>query len=342
MGLTFIGPKYVLENNTFAWNGKGGARLNGPGHIVRGNTFACNGQVGFQGSFCNKLLFENNRVAFNNIERFANTWGAAGSKIITSKDMVIRTNVYERNLAAAVWMDISCMRATVIHNIVRRNDGLGIFNELGHEGIIAFNVCSENAVGIMLADTSGVRVWNNTLVGNNKSILVKDSPRVNDGTAEVNSFYNNFKRADMEAGARWVTRDNEIKNNLMVGGGRAGSKSAFVDATFAAGSDTSSQMIRSMDGNVYVRLPQGQPTVLVRWDPGMAKPRDFSALAAFQSAYPATKAARSCAHSHPANCLSGRRRVISAEARQRYDRSGRGEPAQCDFGCRPCGGRAAR
>lgn len=272
----WMSSRATFENNIFAWNGARGLVLHGANHLVRGNTFACNGLSGMSGLFANNLLFENNRVLFNNIEGFRKTWSAAGTKLIVSKDMTLRNNLYEGNNATALWFDISDLRTNVIGNTVRHNQGLGIFFELCHEGIIAFNVCVDNGVGIMLADSSSARVWNNTLVDNSKGIIVKDSPRVNDGKSE--GWFD--KAESLKAGATWISTGNELKNNVFVGG--RNDKTVFIEANAAGKDKTSSDMIAALNRNAYARSGS-VPRVLLKWGSG-AKPVDFESLDAFRVA----------------------------------------------------------
>ncbi len=275
-GVDWISSDVTFENNVFAWNAARGLTLHGDNHLVRGNTFACNGLVGFNGVYMKNLLFENNRVLFNNIEGFRKTWAAAGTKMIVTKDSTIRNNLYEGNNAAAMWLDISVVRNNVIGNTIRHNQGLGIFFELAHEGVIAFNLLQDNNVGIMLSDASAARVWNNTLVDNAKGIIVKDTPRFNQAKSE--GFYKGAE--DLAAGVTWITAQNEIKNNLFAL--PRNEKTVFLDAGNSLQNKNSATMFRAVDRNVYARSGDA-PRALVRWNPG-GKPADYESLESFRAA----------------------------------------------------------
>lgn len=277
----------LLENNTFAWNAVRGLSLHDADNVVRGNIFACNGLGGMAAVYTDRLLFEKNHVLFNNIEGFRATWSAAGTKMVIAKNMTLRNNLYEHNQAAALWLDISCLNTTVVNNVLRHNKGLGIFYELCHSGIVAFNVCEDNNVGLMLSDTSSVRVWNNTFLENNKAVVVKDTPRVNDGKPE-GGFYK-AKAEDLAAGATWIATGNEFKNNLF-GGGR-NDKTVLFDAGPPAKGKGSVDMIRALAGNVYARTGPNPPRILLRWNTG-GTPTDFETLDAFRAANPGYERAR--------------------------------------------------
>ncbi len=250
-GLEAFTHKLLLENNTFAWNAVRGLSLHNADNVVRGNTFACNGLGGMAAVYTDRLLFENNRVLFNNIEGFRPTWAAAGTKLVIAKDMTLRNNLYENNQAAAMWLDISCVRTNVVNNTLRHNKGLGIFYELCHGGIVAFNVVQDNGVGLMLSDTSGVRAWNNTFLDNAKAIVVKDTPRFNDISKGEGFYSNKIKAEDIAAGATWIATNNEFHNNLFAGG--RNDKTVLFDAGPAAKGKSSGDMIAALDHNVYAR-----------------------------------------------------------------------------------------
>lgn len=273
--------KLLFENNTFAWNAARGLALNGADHVVRGNVFACNGLSGGQGVYNDRLVFENNRVMFNNIEGFRRTWAAAGVKFVINRDVIFRNNLFENNQAAALWFDISTVRANVLGNVFRSNLGSGIFYELSHSGIVAFNVLQDNNTGLMLSDASAIRAWNNTFLGNAKAIVVKDTPRFND-ISKAEGFYSSKQKAeDIAAGSTWITANNEFHNNLFAGA--RDNKTVLFDAGPAMKGKSSGDMISGFDHNAYARTAPNTPRHLVRWHSG-GKPTDFDSLDEFRAA----------------------------------------------------------
>ncbi len=205
-------PNVKLENNTFVWNGFIGVhiagnsnrRVGGTNAVIRGNTFSYNGGVGLGGQ-ANSLLMEENTISHNNIEHFRKNWGAAGVKFIKTHGSVFRNNLVEKNYATGIWFDVSSFNNTIANNFSRHNEGIGIFYELSHKALITGNTVSNNRAGIMLADSSGSQVSNNTL-RNNKGkdrIIFKDSSRLNKN------------RAEMAKGITWITRNNIVRNNTI-------------------------------------------------------------------------------------------------------------------------------
>ncbi len=192
----------TLENNTFVWNGVRGVHFQQSAKgVVRGNTFSFNGMHGIRGSWANSMLLEGNTFSRNNIEHFRKDWTAAGIKVIKTNGLVSRNNLFEHNIGNGMWLDFSSSNATVKNNVFRNNEQIGIMFELSHNAIATGNSISGSPAGIMIADSSGIKVHNNTFSRNNKHVVVKDSKR------------RNKDRAEIRKGIAWITRNNDVRNN---------------------------------------------------------------------------------------------------------------------------------
>lgn len=192
----------ILENNTFVWNGLRGAhfRLSTNG-VVRGNTFSFNGMHGIRGGLAHRILVDNNTFSYNNFEHFRKDYTGAGMKVVFTEGGVWRNNLFEHNVGNGIWADASTYNSKIENNTIRNNEQIGVMLEISHKAIVSGNKISNSPCGIMIADTSSVQVYNNTLSANKKNILVKDSPRVNKNKAEI------------AKGITWITRNISIKNN---------------------------------------------------------------------------------------------------------------------------------
>lgn len=279
----------TLENNTFAWNGDAGLWLYlCKDSVLRGNTFSCNGQTGLFGFYCSRLLVENNTLRYNNVEGYSKTWGGCALKIGLAKDVIFQNNLVEHNFGNGIWMDTSNARHTVVRNTTRHNQGFGIFMELDHDCIVAFNLCVDNTwSGIALSDTSNTRVYNNTLVRNGRAIYVKDTERVNDPNDGVS--YLDENATDAANGIVWISRNNVIKNNLFSNG--RSTTGSLLDAGDGHNGDRSSLQVSASDYNGYYRTSTGTPTTAVRWRVNTwASPTNYPTVAAFRSANTANAA----------------------------------------------------
>jgi hypothetical protein len=67
-----VGANHVtVEGCTLAWNGYRGLEILGTENQVRDSTMAFNGESGASGYLADRLVFERNALAFNNVEHFA-------------------------------------------------------------------------------------------------------------------------------------------------------------------------------------------------------------------------------------------------------------------------------
>ena len=259
-----VGAGHVtIENNTFVWNGIDGIEFWGTGDggklginsdaVVRSNIFSFNGAKGLGGNMVHRMLLENNIVSYNNIEHFSKIWEAGGIKIIASDGVFLRNNIVEHNFGHGIWIDVSATNATIVNNLSRYNESVGIFYEISHNGMIASNVAYKNGVGIMLSDTTNTRVYNNTLSMNNNDLVVKDTERVNYNSAQV------------AAGITWIARNNVVKNNIL---SNATTSGALLDASNCDTKYNSGLMISDFKNNAYYRTFSGRPRNAIKWSLG--------------------------------------------------------------------------
>ncbi len=256
-------PGLVIEDCTFAWNGQLGLSLSmhvdqirgvpPRGMIVRGNTFMCNGRTGFHASHIFGATVENNTFAYNNVERFRAAWDAAGLKIVYTPNLILRRNLAERNYATGLWLDISVDNAVVTHNLVRHNQGIGIFFEISRGAIIAYNIAHDNGAGIQISNASRARVWNNTLVNNNTAFFVQQWKRLNTDPWTI---------AGIRPGAQYLTRDNEFVNNLVA---IIGKKVTWPLVVISGDGGGSSDKMSRMEGNRYFVGPGADVPAFARW-----------------------------------------------------------------------------
>jgi parallel beta-helix repeat protein len=268
--LNVFAPRVTVENNTLVWNGVAGASFTGADARIRSNTFSYNGRKGLSGYQAHRMLLENNTISYNNVERFAITWDAAGVKAIDIQGLTWRNNIVEHNFATGMWVDESSTNSTLVKNSIRKNQGIGILFEISHKAIIAANLVYKNATaGIMISESSSARVYNNTLSMNNKHIVVKDDRR------------KNIKAAEVAAGITWSTHGNVIKNNIL----SSARGTALFEASDCITKKQSALMIDTADYNAYYRPSSSQSQSLIKWSLGKGKCSvGYTSIAAFDAA----------------------------------------------------------
>ncbi len=101
----------------------------------------------------------------------------------------------------------------------------------------------------MVADSSSVSVYNNTLSMNNLHVVVKDGPRENTNAKEI------------AAGIKWIARDNVFKNNIF--SNTLGDN--FFDASNCGYTNSRQDMIAAIDYNAYYPTVSSNPQSLIKW-----------------------------------------------------------------------------
>ncbi|OKH27681.1 right-handed parallel beta-helix repeat-containing protein [Chroogloeocystis siderophila] len=262
-------PNVTLENNTLTWNGITGALVTQSDAVLRGNNISYNGHKGISGVYAHRMLLENNIISHNNIENFAQHWAAAGVKTIWTDGLVWRGNLVEHNNSIGLWIDESTTDSTVVNNVVRYNKNNGISMEISHKAIIASNVIYENApAGILILNSSGARLYNNTLARNQANFLIKETPR------------NNTKLHEIAKGITWITRNTVVKNNILW----SNAKGTPFFAPSCELREPSKNMIPVADYNAYYRQSATQTRNLFIWGIGGSECfNTFRTLSAFAS-----------------------------------------------------------
>ncbi len=167
----------VFENVVFLDNAAAGLTVMAPDVRVRASTASGNGQLGIHGDGAHRLVVEDSLLRGNNRERFSAMAASGGIKVTGSDGIVLRRNLVEDNLSHGLWMDLGSDSATVVRNVSRRNTAAGIIIEMSVNEVVASNVTVDNEVGVIISETSAASVWNNTILGNNRSIYVVDGWR---------------------------------------------------------------------------------------------------------------------------------------------------------------------
>jgi len=167
----------TFENDVFADNAAAGLSVMAPDASVLSSTATGNGQLGIHADGADRLVVRDTLLRGNNRERFAAVASSGGIKITRSDGVALRDNLAEDNLAHGLWMDMGSDGGTIVRNVSRRNFASGIIIEMSLGEVVASNVSADNEAGIIIAETSTVEIWNNTLVGNVRSVTVVDGRR---------------------------------------------------------------------------------------------------------------------------------------------------------------------
>jgi parallel beta-helix repeat protein len=129
------------------------------------------------------VIIDGNEIAFNNyLDAYDMNVEAGGTKFLETDNMIIRNNYVHDNHGAGLWTDFDNHGTLYEGNVVINNYGPGIFHEISGSAVIRNNRVEGNAHrwyngGILVANSTGVEVANNTLVGNNGGVMALNQSR---------------------------------------------------------------------------------------------------------------------------------------------------------------------
>ncbi len=159
------------------------------------------------------------------------------------------------------------------------NSGDGLFLELSARAVVGDSLFLHNKLdGIKVNNTSNVKIWNNTFIGNSRSVwLAQDSRR------NTNRYDQNVdpRRPWPDPEMSWQLADITLSNNVIgLPGGSANCVLCVEDYTRTRSAES---MGIKTNGNIYNRAPASSPKWLAVWSRGASNPAVFTSLAAFQS-----------------------------------------------------------
>jgi hypothetical protein len=138
-------------------------------------------------------LVQNNIISHNNPNNKGDVgWEAGGLKVWEANNVSVLSNNTSGNIGHGIWFDTVRAGGVVRYNLSQSNSASGIYNELANGTLISNNRVMYNAIGsanatwpgaggIVVDNSSGVRVVNNQLMGNGNSIITASTTRSQDG-----------------------------------------------------------------------------------------------------------------------------------------------------------------
>jgi hypothetical protein len=236
---------------------------------------AHNGMLGLNVYNVDNFVLDSVLVEHNNRERFNPAPAAGGAKLARVRDVTVRNSTFRNNEGTGLWFDISNYDMKIIGNDMRDNATHGAFLEISDLAVFADNIVEGNAGdGLKVNNTSNVRVWNNTFVGNGRSLNIVQDDRV----YATNTW---AKHPNDPPSMTWLLGPVEVRNNV-VANPRSGNCLLCVEDYSRTRS--AEAMGISANSNVYNRASTSSPTWAVVWSRGSANPAVFNDLIAFRTA----------------------------------------------------------
>jgi Right handed beta helix region len=178
---------WLVENSEIRYNHGAGIALGGQ-MTVSGNYLHHNGQLGVGGTG-NNVTVTGNEIAFNNAVKYSWAW-AGGAKFVQVVGLSVTRNYSHDNFGAGLWTDIENSNVDISFNQLSNNRGAGIIHEISYGAAIHDNTITNDGIdprgtgpwwggGIMIANSSGVQVYNNTLTNCQNGIMEQSKNRGN-------------------------------------------------------------------------------------------------------------------------------------------------------------------
>jgi len=276
--VTMEKPNGKVENMVFVDNATTGLSLLATDLKVTNITSARNGLLGVHANYADRLTATGISALSNNLEHFNSSPVSGGFKITRSRGLTISGGQFRDNLGPGLWLDESTYDSKISGNKMINNRSHGISVELSSTAVLVNNLIMDNdGYGMKINDTSQVRIWNNTLTGNNRPInIVQDARRASDQSTAGHDPRQPFPDPTMT----WVNGPVEVRNNIMA----ATTGNCLLCVEDYSKQLTAEQMQVTALGDVYQRPNTSSPSWVVVWSKGAGNPAVFSTLAAFKSA----------------------------------------------------------
>lgn len=258
------------------------------------NGFNYDGDWAARGGFrspADNVVIEYSRLDANNADRYGVnctvSCGAAGVKLTGTSGIIARYSSFSDNeggRGSGLWCDLGCYGLTAYGNVFDGNDRHGLVYEISDTAVIASNLITNNGwnspaygggYGIY-AGSARVRMYNNTLVNNNRAVGIYDDDR------SPSSNTGGFAAARIGANTVGV----EFVNNIVSGGDAGSGRQLAVNGgnLSYSGNTTATQAISLMASNSYHKPATGGPKYWMTWtEKAGATTQVFTSLSSFQS-----------------------------------------------------------
>ncbi len=224
------------------------------------------GMLGLHASGAYNLKLLSVKSSQNNTERFNTAPVSGGFKIGRSRGLLIKDSSFTGNLGPGFWADQSVYDMSLIGNNVNDNQGAAVFLEISAKALLVDNLISGNTGdGVKVNNTSDVRIWNNTIIKNGRTLDIVSDSRLASNTSWGHDPRQPFQDPTMT----WLLGPVTVRNNVL---GLPQSGNCILCVEDYTHRRTADQIGVSSNGNLYNRLSPSQPSWLAVWSRGSANP----------------------------------------------------------------------
>jgi len=223
----------------------------------------------------------------NNTEHFNRAPVAGGFKVARARDITVLNSNFLNNDGNALWFDESVYDAKIANSDIVGNSGNGLVAEISAKFAIANNVIAQNGIaGILVSDTNGADIRNNTITGNARDINITQGFR---RASDLSTAGHDPRQKLPDPTVTWITGNISVVNNVLSNS----TGNAVLAVEDYSHERSAAQMGITLNGNVYQRTSAGDPSWLIIWSRGAGNPAVYGSLAEFTSATGQDRTSRS-------------------------------------------------
>jgi parallel beta-helix repeat protein len=177
--------------------------------------------------------------------------------------------------------------AKIANSDIVGNSGNGLVAEISAKFTIANNVIAQNGiVGVLVSDTNGAEIRNNTITGNARDINIVQGDR---RASNLSTAGHDPRQKLPDPTMTWITGNVTVANNVLANS----TGNAVLAVEDYSHEHSAAQMGLTLNGNVYQRTNASDPSWLIVWSRGAGNPAVYGSLAEFTSATGQDRTSRS-------------------------------------------------
>lgn len=277
--VTLQRPNIAFENVVVSEMATTGISVQSSGAQLRKVTVEWSGMLGIHGRYADSLTMTKVLSRRNNSQQFNLAPVSGGVKLGLSRGITVVDSSFRDNYGHGFWEDMSIYNSVFRGTNFIGNSGEGLFLEISAKVVVGDSLFANNKLdGIKVNNTSNVKIWNNTFVGNGRPLdLVQDYRRNTNSADSAVDTRIAFPDPEMP----WQLDSVTVSNNVV--GAPAWPANCLLCVEDYSHQESAESMKVRADGNVYNRLSSSAPTWLGVWSRGPGNPAVFTTLAALRS-----------------------------------------------------------
>ncbi len=277
--VTIEAPGVTLSNMRIEGNATTGLHVSASNATLKNLRLTRNGMLGAGATYADDLRVIGLNVRNNNTERFNYSPVAGGFKIDRTRGVLVRDSEFVNNAGTGLWIDESSYSIGVFNTTSRNNLRHGLSLEISARAVVGDNVIAGNAGdGIKVNNTSGVALWNNTIIDNGRPVNIVQDDR---DPSDPGTPGRDPRQPRPDPTMTWINGPVQVHNNILTAAKDGNCLLCVEDFSerFSA-----KQLGIHSSGNIYHRRDRSSPSWAVVWSVGAGDPDVYNTVREFHRA----------------------------------------------------------